>query len=136
MKDFGIAMIFIAVGLIVIVGAVFLPLYLWPKYSVWQSGMAGQAELAQADYNRQVQVVNAKANLQAQTYNAQSEVIRAKGVSQANNIIKDSITDQYIRYLWVQTLEKGQSNQIIYVPTETGLPLTEAGRAVAPVAGK
>ena len=102
-----------------------------PSYSVWQRGMQGRANLSQADYERQVQVVNAQANLQAQKYNAQSEIVRAHGVAQANNIVKHSITDQYIRYLWVQTLDKGKHDQIIYVPTDTGLPITEAGRAVS-----
>lgn len=101
----------------------------YPQYRVWEQGLAGKAELQKADYNRQVQVVNAKANLQAQSYNAQAEVARAHGVAQANNIIKNSITDQYIKYLWVQTLDKGVDHQIIYVPTELGLPITEAGRA-------
>ena len=103
-----------------------------PIYSVWERGQAGKAELSKADYDRQVQVVNAQANLEAQKFNAQSEIVRAEGVAQANNIIKNSITDQYIRYLWVHTLEKGVDHQIIYVPTELGLPLTEAGRAVKP----
>src|SRR5947209_3579378 len=71
-----------------------------PIYNVWERGQAGKAALSQADYNRQVQVVNAQANLQAQKYNAESEVARAQGVAQANNIIKGTITDQYIRYLW------------------------------------
>jgi hypothetical protein len=93
---------------------------------VWQ---AGEAELAQADYNRQTKVVEAQANLQAQKFNAESEVARAKGVAQANNIIKDSITEMYVRYLWVNTLDK-TNNQIIYVPEGAdGLPITEAGRA-------
>ncbi len=104
-------------------------MWLLPIYNVWSAAKAGQAELSQADYNRQVQVVNAQANVQAQTYNAQAEVARANGVAQANLVIKDTITDQYIRYLWVQTLDKTQ-NQIIYVPLGAdGLPITEAGRA-------
>lgn len=100
-----------------------------PVYNVWVAGQAGKAELQHADFERQVQVVNAKANLQAQTFNAQAEVARAKGVAQANKIISGSITDQYIRYLWVQTLDNTK-NQIIYVPLGAdGLPITEAGRA-------
>jgi len=105
-------------------------MYILPIYNVWSASQAGKAELSHADYERQVQVVNAQANLQAQKFNADAEVARANGVAQANNIIKDSITEMYIRYLWVQTLDK-TNNQIIYVPLGSdGLPLTEAGRAV------
>lgn len=121
--------IIILVGFIIL--SIIVGFFMWilPTYNVWSASKAGQAELAQADFNRQTKVVEAKANEEAQVYNAESEVARAKGVAQANNIIKDSITDQYIRYLWVQTLDK-TNNQIIYVPEGTdGLPLTEAGRA-------
>lgn len=112
-----------------IIGVILLLFVGFPIYNVWAAGQGGKAQLQHADYERQVQVVNAKANLQAQTYNAQSEVARARGVAQANKIISGSITDQYIRYLWVQTLDKTQ-NQIIYVPLGAdGLPITEAGRA-------
>ena len=37
-----------------------------PIYNVWSAGKAGQALLQHADFERQVQVVNAQANLQAQ----------------------------------------------------------------------
>lgn len=105
-------------------------MWVFPTYSVWSASKAGQAALAHADFERQVKVVNAQANLQAQKFNAEAEVARANGVAQANNIIKDSITEMYVRYLWVQTLDK-TNNQIIYVPLgQDGLPITEAGRAV------
>lgn len=101
-----------------------------PVYKVWSAGMAGRASLSHADFERQVQVVNAQANLQAQKYNAESEIARAGGVAKANEIIKNSITELYVKYLWVHTLDQ-TNNQIIYVPLGAdGLPITEAGRAV------
>lgn len=123
----GCAIVGVIVGIIaVIIG---LSMYLGPIYQVWSSGMTGQAELAQADYNRQVQVVNAQANVQAQTYNAQAEVARAKGLAQANNIVKSSISPEYIAYLQAQAMaQHTQGATIIYVPTEANLPITEASR--------
>lgn len=120
------------VGIVVVglIGFFALSAWIGPQYNVWNAAMTGQAELAQANYNRQTKVVEARANLEAQDYNAQSEVVRAKGVAQANNIIKDSITPEYIRYLWVQTLDKTSHDTIIYVPTEANLPLSEASRAI------
>lgn len=113
-----------------IIGLVVIGMVVGPIYHVWSASQDGKAALAHADYERQVQVVNAQANLQAQKFNAEAEVARAGGVAQSNNIIKDSITEMYIRYLWVNTLDK-TNNQIIYVPLgQDGLPLTEAGRAV------
>ena len=35
--------------------------------------------------------------------------------------------EAYLRYLWIQNLESG-SNSVVYVPTEAGLPILEAGK--------
>jgi predicted Holliday junction resolvase-like endonuclease len=122
----------IVISFWIVIGVILIAFLFWllPTYSVWQQGMQGQAELKRADFNRQVKVVEAEANLQAQKFNAEAEVARAEGVSKANNIIKNSITELYVKYLWVHTLDS-TSNQIIYVPLGSdGLPITEAGRAV------
>lgn len=117
----------IILGLVLVIG---LSMAFLPIYSVWSAGQRGKAALNHADYERQVQVVNAQANLQAQKFNAESEVTRAGGVAQANALIKDSLTELYVKYLWVSTLDK-TNNQIIYVPLGSdGLPVSEAGRAV------
>ena len=100
-----------------------------PVYNVWQQDLQGQAELARAEQNRQIAIEEAKATeLSAQSY-ANAEVIRARGVAEANSIIQDGLggPDGYLRYLWIQNLPDGKT---IYVPTETGMPVTEAGRAV------
>lgn len=62
---------------------------------------------------------------------ADSEIIRAQGVAKANQIIGDSLkgNDAYLRYLWIDKLDSTHG-QIIYVPTEAGLPVLEAGRSV------
>jgi len=119
------------IGVVVFVGIVVaLFMTILPIYNVWSAGQSGKASLAHADFERQVQVVNAQANLQAQKYNAESEVARAEGVSKANDVIKNSITELYVKYLWVHTLDS-TNNQIIYVPLGAdGLPITEAGRGV------
>lgn len=101
-----------------------------PSYNVWQQSMAGKAELASADYTRQVAVVEAQAKLDAASKLAEAEVARAKGVAQANQIIGDSLkgNEAYLRYLWINNLDGKGDKQVIYVPTETGLPILEAGR--------
>jgi hypothetical protein len=53
---------------------------------------------------------------------AESKVIQAKGIAEAQTIIKKDLTDEYIRYLWVMALKEHQG-AIIYVPTgQDGLP--------------
>lgn len=106
-----------------------------PSYNVWQAQKAGQAELAQATANRQIKVQEAEALKAAAQYQADAEVIRASGVAKANKIIGDSLNgnEAYLRYLWVQGLNERQGDkEVIYVPTEANLPITEAGRAATP----
>ena len=117
-----------------IVGVVLLILVyiLWnivifPQYNIWRKARLGEAQLKEAEYSRQIKVTEAQANLEAERFNKESEIVRAEGVSISNGIIAGSITEQYIRYLWVKTLD-GASKEIIYVPTEANLPITEAGR--------
>jgi prohibitin 1 len=66
--------------------------------------------------------------LQKAEKDAEIEVARARGVAEANKIISDSISPQYVQYLWVQGLNDGNS-EVIYVPTEANLPILEAMRA-------
>lgn len=60
---------------------------------------------------------------------ADAEIIRAKGVAEANRIIGDSLkgNESYLRYLWIPNLAENKGN-IVYIPTECGLPILEANR--------
>nr|DAR83030.1 MAG TPA: Prohibitin-2 [Caudoviricetes sp.] len=100
-----------------------------PMYMVWQQQKAGEAELARAEQNRQVAVLEAKAKLDSAESLAQAEVKRAEGTAKANQIIGQSLkgNKEYIHWLWVDTL-KDSKDQIIYIPTEAGVPITESFR--------
>lgn len=99
-----------------------------PQYNVWQQGLEGKSELARAEYNRKIKVQEAEAALEASKHLANAEIERAKGVAEANRIIGDSLkgNEAYLKYLWIHNLESG-NNSTIYVPTEAGLPVLEAG---------
>jgi len=100
-----------------------------PVYNVWNAQKAGEAELAQADQNRQIQVAQSRAKAEAAKFEADAEVARAEGVAKANKIIGDSLqgNEAYLRYLWINGLENSK-NAVVYVPTEANLPILEAGR--------
>lgn len=89
-----------------------------PRWNVYRQELRGKAALREAEYTRQIAVLD-----------AQAEVERARGVAEANRIIGDSLKDNegYLRYLWVQGLHDG-SSEVIYVPTESNLPILEAGK--------
>jgi regulator of protease activity HflC (stomatin/prohibitin superfamily) len=65
--------------------------------------------------------------LQKAKKDAEIEVARAEGVAKANQVIAGSLTSNYLKYLWVQGLQKNES-QVVYVPTEANLPILEAKR--------
>lgn len=116
------------IGLFVITGGIGSCMYIRPKYRVWSQEMEGKAEFAKAEQNRRIKIEEAKANLEAEKLNAQAEVERAKGAAEAIKIENGSITPTYIQYLWVRQQNANSENKIIYIPTEAGLPILEAGR--------
>ncbi len=108
-------------------------MWLYPQYNVYSSRKQGEAMLAHAQSAKEVAVAEAKAKMESATLLADAEVIRAGGVSRANKIIGDSLKENgeiYLKYLWVNNLEKVGNAEVIYIPTENGMPIMEAGRSV------
>lgn len=124
-SDVGVVSLLITLILVIIFGM----MYGCPQYNVWQKGLEGEAQLAQATANRKIAVQEAEAKREAAVMLAAAEIERAKGVAEANRIIGDSLkgNDAYLRYLWIHNLETG-NNAVIYIPTEAGLPILEAGK--------
>lgn len=100
-----------------------------PQYKVWQQNKEGEAELARAEQNRKIAILEAKAKEESANSLAKAEIIRAQGIAQANKIIGDSLqnNDAYIHYLWIEALKESE-NDVIYIPTEAGIPITESAR--------
>lgn len=117
-------------ALLLIVLLVTAGMYGCPKYEVWQQGLKGEAELNRAEQNRKVKVYEAQAELDSAKLKAQSEIERAKGVAESNKIVADGLEghDEYLRYLWIDKVAGHAQREIIYVPTEAGLPILEAGK--------
>ena len=110
-------------GVIVIAGLAFG----LPQYGVWTKTLSGKAQLQEAEYTRQVAVLEAQAKKDSAQQLADAEIIRATGVAKANQIIGDSLKDnrEYLQYLYITGLEDGSKNGnvTIYVPTEGGMPV-------------
>ncbi|WP_296585659.1 membrane protease subunit [Xanthobacter sp.] len=122
--------------LFILVGGVGGCMWGAPQYSVYSQRLAGEAELARAESTKRTMVEQARAKMDAAALEAQAEVARAKGVAEANRIIADGLggPEGYLRYLYINALSENadKGRQVIYVPTEAGLPILEAGRATAP----
>lgn len=100
----------------------------YKSYTRYQKRADSKNNLWKAQYDKKIQVEDATGKKLAAKHLAQVEVERAKGVAEANRIIARSITPEYLRYFYINTLGH-QQGQIIYIPTEAGLPILEANRA-------
>ncbi|NYT68767.1 hypothetical protein H0A67_09265 [Pusillimonas noertemannii] len=121
-KSLGIAALALAIAAVIS----------YPYVNVWQRSMSGQAQMAEAEANRQIKVREAQAIKDSAQLLADAEIARAHGVAEANRIVADGLggPEGYLRYLYIEGLKEAQRQgaQIIYVPTEAGLPILEASR--------
>lgn len=103
----------------------------YPQYRVYEQRLEGEAMLAHATASKEVAVAEAKAKMESATLLANAEIERAKGVAGANKIIGDSLkgNESYLRYLWITEVANNQQGKtVVYVPTESNLPVLEAGK--------
>ena len=112
----------IGLGLLVLVGILAAFFIGIPIYNVWRAGKAGEAALRRAESEKRVMVEVAKAELEASEIRAQA--IEALG----------QMAQQYPEYrnqefiaAFADAIKDGAIHQIIYVPTEANIPITEAG---------
>lgn len=98
-----------------------------PQYGVYTKTLNGKAQLQEAEFTRQVAVLEAQAKKDSAQQLADAEIIRASGVAKANQIIGNSLKDnrEYLQYLYITGIEEGsqKGNVTIYVPTEGGMPV-------------
>jgi hypothetical protein len=120
----------IALGIIAIPVVILLSMWLMPKYRIYKQDLAGQANLRQQEWEKKILIEGARAKKDSAVLEAEAEIERAKGISKANEIIAGSLqgNESYLRYLWIDKLADNQN--VIYVPTEAGLPILEAGRTI------
>lgn len=97
----------------------------WISTKEWRRDIDGRAKLAEAINASKVKTERARADFESSKLNAKAEVARAKGTAEAVTIENGAITPSYTNYLFVKQLAKAN---VVYVPTEAGLPVLEAGR--------
>ena len=114
---------FIALGLIA------AGMFILPIYSVWSSRKSGEADLAQAQFEQLIQVAEAEGRLKAAEMNKRAAIIEAEAVAKQIETIGEHLKDHhlYLQWQWIQMMED-RDGATIYVPTEAGLPILEAGK--------
>ncbi len=116
----------LGVGLLTFVGFLF---WVFPTWNVWASRKAGEAHLAEAQYEQRIQVAQAEGRLLAAQKNKEAAIIEAEAVAAQINVIGEGLTkhDLYLRWQWIRMMEE-REGETIYVPTEANLPILEATR--------
>ena len=109
----------------VIIAFLVFCMFAYPSYNVWSKGLRGKADLREAEWNKQITIEEAKAELESATLKKESDIIRAEGIAEANKIISVSLTPEYIQWKWVEGLQD-DSSKVIYIPTEANMPILEA----------
>lgn len=126
----------LSIGLVIAGIAVLAVLLIgFPTYNVYTKQMQGKAAYEEAVQNRRIRVLEAQAALDSATLTAQAEIARARGTNEANRIMAESLggPENYLRWSYIHMLEEtaGKGDrQVIYLPTEAGMPILEAGRRV------
>jgi regulator of protease activity HflC (stomatin/prohibitin superfamily) len=114
---------------LLIVALIGVGMWIFPQYGVWTRTMDGQAQLAEAQSNRKIAILEAEAKRESAKALAEAEVERAKGLAKAVREVGGALDQHpnYLRYRWIEGLSD-QHNDTIYIPTEAGLPILEAGK--------
>jgi regulator of protease activity HflC (stomatin/prohibitin superfamily) len=102
-----------------------------PIYNVWSQSQTGKAELARAESNRQIAVLEAQAKLDSADKLKEVRIKEAEGIAQANKIIGESLKDnpEYLTFLQIQHIAEGaeKGNKTYFVaPNQGGLPVLTA----------
>ena len=120
------------VSIILFIALIVGIMFTYPIYKVWSSHKHGEAEYARAEQNRRIKILEAEAKKESAKLEAEAEVFRAEGVKKSNDIVQAGLggPEGYLRYLYIQSLSEVEhaGGRIIYVPTEAGLPILEAGQ--------
>jgi hypothetical protein len=94
-----------------------------PIYHVWTQGLEGQASLKKAEQTRQIIVTQAEAEREAAKARADAIAIVGKAAKEF-----PEYREQEFLGAFAEALKEGHINQIMYVPTEANIPITEASR--------
>jgi regulator of protease activity HflC (stomatin/prohibitin superfamily) len=73
-----------------------------------------QREQQVAEERFQTEIIQEKARQQAE---------EAKGIAEAQKIISEGLTPQYLTFFYIQQLTQMPEGTVVYVPTEGGIPL-------------
>lgn len=78
-------------------------------------------ESIEAKLTAEQEVQQKQFKLEQARKDAEIEVARAEGAARAQEIVRSTLSDSYLQYLWIKTLNENPN--VIYVATEANLPI-------------
>lgn len=90
---------------------------------VWQQQQVGKASLARANQERQILVTQAQAEREA----AVERAAAIKIMGEAAQKYPEYRTQEFMG-AFAEAVQKENIQQIVYIPTEAGIPILESGR--------
>lgn len=120
----------VVIGIVCLIAFIALLCWVLPIYGVWSARKRGQADLAEAQGEQQIQIAQAESRLKSATLNKEAEMIDASAVAKSVEIIGTALhnNEGYMRWQWIRMMEQKDAGDVIYVPTEANLPILEAGK--------
>ena len=121
METKGVLAVF-GLGIVTII-AIFILAIGFRHYNVWSQEMVGKAKLAEASQTRQIQIEQARGELEASKLRAEAIKIMGEAAQKY-----PEYRAQEFMGAFGEALREGNISQIIYVPTEANMPIMEANR--------
>ena len=134
MKDLGFALIILSIGVIFLAATLFSIGWGWAHFRLWKADYTGKALTIEKEYNGKAILAEAEFAKMARVEGARAEKEAAQLTADAIAIVGKA-AQSYPEYRQQEfylalgdALQAGNIEQIIYLPTEAGLPITEAGK--------
>jgi hypothetical protein len=119
-KQAGITILVVVLLVIIFIASLMFGLPMW---NVWRAGLSGEASLKRATQTRMIQVEQARGEKEAAQMRADAIAIMGKAAKEFPEYRQQEFIGAF-----AEAMKDGRINQIIYVPTEANIPITEAGR--------
>lgn len=121
-----------AIIFVFLAAVIAIPMWGMPKYRIYSQTMRGTAAFKEAEIDRQILVEEARAQEEALAMKAQGEAARERIKADATSYAIEKLGatlesyPSYLRWMWINEVAGGEGDRI-YIPTEAGMPILEAG---------
>lgn len=98
-----------------------------PSLNLRRSNIEKQAVIKEQEAISEAEVFAAEKRVIAARAEAEARLIEAQAIADSQELIASTLTPEYLQWRFYEVLATTE-NQIIYVPTDGSLPITEANR--------